>query len=154
MAKKDTHVHRLKRKSYKTGNQVYFCTKPDCYFKVGVEFSLGKVVECWRCGQPFQMNPYSMRLAKPHCNNCHNSKDGSVSSLTQIPVKVNDYNGADRRDPTEPTRREFDPTILAQTTESTIEELKSKLEGLSITYEKNPIEYKTIDLDEVDDPEL
>lgn len=36
--------------------------------------SLGKRNVCWRCGNDFIMNEYSIRLAKPHCENCHISK--------------------------------------------------------------------------------
>jgi hypothetical protein len=29
---------------------------------------------CWRCGNEFIMNEYSLRLAKPHCEGCHKPK--------------------------------------------------------------------------------
>lgn len=135
MAEKLKHVHKLKRKKYKTGNEIYFCTKPECYFKIGVEFSLGKLVECWRCGQPFTMNAYSVRLAKPHCETCHNVKG--------------QYAGQERR--TIPTRREFDPTVLSETADSTIDILKAKLSGEKV---HSNITYQTIGQDETDDDVL
>ena len=70
----EKHIHKLKRHSYKTGNAVYFCSLPDCNFKIGTALSFGKRVICWRCGEPFLMNEYSIRLAKPHCEKCHKPK--------------------------------------------------------------------------------
>lgn len=75
MSRKPDHVHKFKRHTYKsTGNSVYFCVQPDCNFKIGTEFALGKMCICWRCGTPFQMTAYSIRAAQPHCANCHNKK--------------------------------------------------------------------------------
>lgn len=76
MAKKtEEHIHKLKRIKFKSGNAVYFCAL-DCNFKIQVPLSLGKKTICWRCGNPFTMNEYSIRLARPHCEKCHKSKDG------------------------------------------------------------------------------
>lgn len=69
MSRVKDHIHRLKRTTYSSGTKVYFCTN-DCSYKIEVAFALGKVVECPSCYQPFQMNEYSIKLAKPHCNNC------------------------------------------------------------------------------------
>lgn len=68
------HIHKLKRVKYKTGNTVFFCTL-DCPFKVSSSLVLGKKTICWRCGESFSMNEYSLRLVKPHCESCHKSKD-------------------------------------------------------------------------------
>lgn len=69
MSKVRDHNHRLKRTTYSSGTRVYFCTN-DCSYKIEVAFALGKVVECPICGESFAMNEYSIKLAKPHCNNC------------------------------------------------------------------------------------
>ena len=71
--KDPNHVHKLKRFRYKTGGAIYFCVS-DCSFRVGVELSLGRKSECWRCGKPFSMNKYSTNLDKPHCEECHTHK--------------------------------------------------------------------------------
>lgn len=78
MATKTTHVHKLKRIKYKSGNQVFFCALPDCNYKTNIALALGKRSLCWRCGEGFVMNEYSLRLAKPHCENCHKSKNGML----------------------------------------------------------------------------
>ena len=59
---------------YKTGNKVFFCSL-DCTFKISVQLALGKRSICWRCGESFIMTEYSLRLVKPHCPQCHQSKD-------------------------------------------------------------------------------
>jgi len=71
---KTTHIHKLKRLKYKSGNTVFFCALPDCNFKTNISLVLGKRSLCWRCGEPFIMNEYSLRLSKPHCDNCHKTK--------------------------------------------------------------------------------
>lgn len=71
------HVHKFRRKVYDSGNKIFYCTLPDCYFKIEVGLSLGKISICNRCNAPFEMNNYSIRLSKPHCPNCHKEKNGS-----------------------------------------------------------------------------
>jgi ribosomal protein S27AE len=71
---KISHVHKLKRLRYKSGNDIFFCALPDCAFKTNISLVLGKRSICWRCGESFVMNEYSIRLSKPHCNNCHKPK--------------------------------------------------------------------------------
>jgi hypothetical protein len=68
-----SHIHKLKRHTYKNGEIVFFCVN-DCSYKIKRELSLGKKCICWRCGEPFTMNEYSIRLAKPHCNDCTTHK--------------------------------------------------------------------------------
>ena len=69
-----SHVHKLKRHKYPTGNTVYFCTLPDCHFKVDVALALGKRNICNSCGEEFILDEYSIRLARPHCRNCGKQK--------------------------------------------------------------------------------
>src|SRR5689334_188717 len=83
MASKN-HTHKLKRHTYKTGNSVYFCVLDNCNFKIGTEFSLGKSNVCWRCGNDFAMNSYSIRLAKPHCPDCHKAKGEKIEIKSLI----------------------------------------------------------------------
>src|SRR5882762_4608159 len=68
------HIHKLKRHTHKSGTSVYFCTLPDCSYKVNPALALGKRSICWRCGESFILAEYSLRLAKPHCENCHKPK--------------------------------------------------------------------------------
>lgn len=72
--KKVQHIHKYKRLTYKSGNQVFFCALPDCNQKINPALALGKRSICWRCGESFIMSEYSLRLAKPHCESCHKSK--------------------------------------------------------------------------------
>jgi hypothetical protein len=68
------HVHKFRRHTYTTGNIVYFCALPDCNVKIKPVLTLGKRAICWLCGNEFIMNEYSIRLAKPHCQDCHKIK--------------------------------------------------------------------------------
>lgn len=74
-AAKEKHTHKFKRLKYKSGNVIFFCSLPDCTFKTNIALALGKRSICWRCSQPFIMNEYSLRLAKPHCDSCHRPKE-------------------------------------------------------------------------------
>lgn len=71
---KEKHIHKFKRLRYKSGNEIFFCALPDCNSKLSLPLALGKRSLCWRCGEPFIMNEYSLRLAKPHCDKCHQPK--------------------------------------------------------------------------------
>jgi hypothetical protein len=67
-------VHKLKRKIYKTGVRVYFCTRPDCHYKIECDMALGKVAMCNLCGNEFEMTMKSIRLDRPHCPDCSKVK--------------------------------------------------------------------------------
>lgn len=67
------HVHKLKKIKYKSGNVSFFCVL-DCSYKISQPLALGKETICWRCGQPFKMTEYTLRLVKPHCEACHKPK--------------------------------------------------------------------------------
>jgi hypothetical protein len=64
------HIHKLKKHKYKTGNVIFHCVLPDCYFKIEAPLALGKESLCHMCGEPFIMNEYTLKLSKPHCVNC------------------------------------------------------------------------------------
>ncbi len=70
----DKHTHKLRRHTYKSGNTTFFCALPDCSYKISPPLAIGKRSICWRCGDPFILNEYSVRLAKPHCEKCHKPK--------------------------------------------------------------------------------
>lgn len=91
------HAHKYRRHRYKTGNVVFFCALPDCSVKVTPALTLGKKAVCWRCEKEFIMNDYSIRLARPHCDACHNPKlkellpdvpDNIGSPMITIPVET------------------------------------------------------------------
>lgn len=73
---KQDHTHKLRRHRYSSGTSIYFCALPDCSYKITPPLALGKRALCWRCGEPFILNEYAIRLAKPHCENCHMPKGG------------------------------------------------------------------------------
>jgi hypothetical protein len=95
MSEKPKHTHKFKRLKYKSGNVIFFCALPDCNTKIAIPLALGKRSICWRCGSEFIMNEYSLRLAKPHCDNCHKPKrfetiiDDSPEALVVAQNEVN-----------------------------------------------------------------
>jgi len=84
MIDKTKHVHKFKRLKYKSGNIIFFCALPDCSFKTNISLALGKRSLCWRCGEPFIMNEYSLRLSKPHCDGCHKPKIDNSMIVTEV----------------------------------------------------------------------
>jgi hypothetical protein len=83
MAKSISHIHKLQKRKYSSGNAVFFCILPDCFFKVEAPMALGKRALCNICNEEFIMNEYALKLNKPHCDKCGR-------------VKVKDKNGATR----------------------------------------------------------
>lgn len=79
MTQKSSHICKFKRLKYKTGNTIFFCTLSDCNKKISIALALGKMCICWRCDTPFIMNEYSLRLAKPHCDDCHKPKKINIT---------------------------------------------------------------------------
>lgn len=80
------HPHRLKRHKFRNGEWIYFCTLDDCTFRAKTELVLGKTAQCWRCGNPFPMNEYSVRLMKPHCQDCTKGKKKNQITLEDIGI--------------------------------------------------------------------
>lgn len=81
------HVHKFKRHVYESGYTIFFCTLPNCNYKVKKELTLGKLNVCWRCGKEFTMNEYALRLAKPHCPDCQKDRSGKPLPKTEITTK-------------------------------------------------------------------
>ena len=94
----EKHVHKFKRLKFKSGNTIFFCALPDCNQKLNTSLALGKRSLCWRCGEPFIMNEYSLRLAKPHCENCHKPKNEikevkettSIDEVSSMPLSLSE----------------------------------------------------------------
>lgn len=88
MPKSPSHLHRLKRHKYPSGNAVFFCTLPDCHYKIDVPLALGKRAECNICGEEFIMNEYTIKLVKPHCPNCGKVKVKDADGRNRYVKKV------------------------------------------------------------------
>ena len=86
MSKQSSHTHKFKRLRFKSGNEVFFCVDADCNKKLNISLALGKRSICWRCGQPFILSEYSLRLAKPHCDNCHKPKGVIKEDINDLRV--------------------------------------------------------------------
>ena len=83
------HIHKLKKHKYpKTGMSVFFCTL-DCNYKVEAPFALGKECLCNICNEPFIMNEYTLKLIRPHCNNCGRKEVKDVNGKKHYVSKVN-----------------------------------------------------------------
>ncbi len=109
---KSAHTHKFKRHRFNTGNVVYFCALPDCKVKIATALALGKRSLCWRCGEPFVLNEYSIRLAKPHCDNCHKPKVQRDASEAEVSHYEYDAVNLDNI-----------PPIALETDESIVEDL-------------------------------
>jgi hypothetical protein len=114
------HAHRLKRHIYKTGNAIYFCTLPDCHFKIECQLMLGKRAMCNVCGNEFIINEYQTKLARPHCDKC-----------SKVRVR-----GADGK---RHFVRQDSMPIMAQLAEASVEGLRSRLNNVLETSEDEDI---------------
>jgi hypothetical protein len=105
------HVHKLRKYTYPKGGSVYFCTLPDCQFKIEVPFALGKETICNICEQPFLINKRTLSLKEPHCSNCGR-------------IQVLDENGKKRY------VRKVSNKVLGSIARETVTDLKSRLAGV------------------------
>ena len=109
MAKKLNHTHRLRKHIYKgTKHSIFFCSLPDCHFKIDAPLAIGKRSLCNVCGVEFIMNEYSLKLFKPHCGDCGK-------------VRVKDAEGKDR------FIRKASGKLLAGAAGDTSKDLRSRL---------------------------
>lgn len=88
MSKLLSHTHRLRRHKYPSGNAVYFCTLPDCHYKIDVPLALGKRTLCNICGSEFIMSEYTIKLVKPHCPDCGKIKVRDAEGNSRYVKKV------------------------------------------------------------------
>lgn len=114
MPKQQSHVHKLKRHKYPSGNSVYFCTLPDCNYKVDVPLALGKRTLCNICNNEFIINEYVIKLAKPHCPDCGK-------------VKVKDAEGNNR------FVKKVTNQILSNVAAEVKQDLRSRLDNAAVT---------------------
>lgn len=110
MKRQQSHLHRLRKHKYSTGTSVYFCTLPDCHYKIEVPLALGKRTMCNICGIEFIMNEYTLRLIKPHCADCGK-------------VRVKDAEGRNRY------VKKVTSRVLANVATDTSQDLRSRLDS-------------------------
>lgn len=90
LKKKEEHVHKVKMHKYKTGQKIYHCILPDCYFKVEVPMFLGKRTVCHICGDEFIVTEQTLKLQRPHCSGCGRMKVRDEQGNVRYVTKVND----------------------------------------------------------------
>jgi hypothetical protein len=99
MSKKPNHLHRLKMHKYKNGTEIYFCTLPDCYYKAETHLTVGKIVLCNLCQQPFTMTERTAKLLRPHCPNCGKQRvidaDGKNRYIRKVGNRVSNMMSID-----------------------------------------------------------
>lgn len=116
------HIHKLKRHTFRNGEQVYFCTLPHCKYKVVVALALGKEVICNRCGDPFIMNEVSIRLAKPHCDDCTAKRKPDTDTITERVLET------------------ITPPVIASVRSTTehVSDLRSRIRSIGTTIKEVP----------------
>lgn len=80
----DKHIHKYIR--VKIGNHIeYKCALAGCPHHLRIELVVGRFSLCNECGNKFTMTKYSIRRAKPKCENCiqHKEKE-SVDKLADL----------------------------------------------------------------------
>lgn len=112
MAKKPSHIHKLRKHKYPTGNAVFFCIMPDCHYKLDVALALGKRSLCNHCDAEFLMTEYTVKLNRPHCPNCGK-------------IKVKDAEGNNRY------VKKVANNILTDVAVENTQDLRSRLDNIS-----------------------
>lgn len=83
--RQDHKVHKYKRVEWGKNKTIVFrCMLPGCSHYVHEEFVRGRMSLCWKCGNPFVMNPDKERRVKPKCDACQHGRDPIMSRLDGI----------------------------------------------------------------------
>jgi hypothetical protein len=112
MPKGPNHTHKLKKHRYPSGNSIFFCTLPDCHFKIDAPLAVGKRSLCNICDDEFIMTEYTIKLIRPHCEKCGK-------------VKVKDADGSARY------VKKASNKILTHIAQETQDSLRSRLENVT-----------------------
>lgn len=91
------HLHLYKRidlvPSYKVkaGKSMPYlvlaCQHPTCSHRIPIKQAIGKMCECWRCGQPMILDKISIELARPHHHECvvkRSAKHETIDKLKEL----------------------------------------------------------------------
>lgn len=69
------HTHRYERKVLgKNGYTVFRCNLPDCMHYIAATLAEGKKTICNRCGCEMILDKRAIKLEKPHCVDCIETK--------------------------------------------------------------------------------
>jgi hypothetical protein len=68
--KRHKHVHLVKRGQYKSGTKYFKCELPGCTFLILASLIRGRLVQCWKCRNPFVLTANDTRWARPVCKDC------------------------------------------------------------------------------------
>lgn len=109
------HNHRLKKHKYKTGAEIFFCTLPNCHFKIEAALMVGKISVCNLCGDDFVMTERDTNRVRPHCPKC-----GKVKMV-----------GSDGK--YHYFRKTAAPAILDEVAEGTVNDLRSRLNSAAVS---------------------
>lgn len=71
------HVHTyIRSHRTKSSNRViYKCSHPNCYHTAFADMLEGKASICNQCKDTFMLSNYDLRMSRPKCNNCKETKD-------------------------------------------------------------------------------
>lgn len=68
-------IHKLYRTQFKqSGTIIYRCGIPGCPTFFYEPLIVGKISECWRCGESFVITKKTIRNKKLHCEDCTHGK--------------------------------------------------------------------------------
>lgn len=83
------HIHKYKRIDISSNPdkpyEVLSCQAGGCNSYVPVKLAMGKLAECWICGDPFLLDKISITHRKPHCTNCIKKKiKPEIANLSEL----------------------------------------------------------------------
>lgn len=74
---KNDHVHKYKRTTLGKEYVIYRCMKVGCSHYIPPELIIGRISECWRCGEAFEIEKGRINVM-PICKECRPHKPTSV----------------------------------------------------------------------------
>jgi hypothetical protein len=109
----------------------------DCTFTINPQLAFGKSTICWRCGNAFQLDHYSIKLKEPHCTRCHNKNTQVIYSnsptVEPVQTEVERRDGEERRKDPERRLNDLEPEQIKEIAEIRTDNIRDRMKVKYVT---------------------
>ena len=93
------HIHQYEKVKWGAKQTVIWkCMLPDCSHYLHVEFIMGKLCRCFKCGRTFEMTTAKLLRKRPKCDDCQHKSGQGVKGKREDKVSIPDLSNIDIND--------------------------------------------------------